>query len=278
MNIIRQREFLKGLYKDGVLTYATLARFLTCPVFEFPEKAGYRDLSDDELDYSKQLFIEKIHYPFRDFRLFSHGYCMAFMLVKHESILRHVWQVAFHQTPDPARAELQVRGTLLLRCFMNKFFGVTPHLLSFWLNQERYKQGEDAFVQFQNAIGEDIGNIFCRFLLDVMTPSNSIIRVEPERNGKSVEWRLARRHYVILNNRQARLCQKQTRGPSTQQLIRAAHWRRAHFRRLRSDCFKHKQGQLVAVCHAWVGPKEWQGLDRKVYKVMEPREIETLTA
>jgi hypothetical protein len=58
--------------------------------------------------------------------------------------------------------------------------------------------------------------------------------------------------------------------PSEQQILRAAHWRRAHFRRLVSDRYKNK-GSLIPVSQAWVGPKEWVGLDKKTYKVIELR-------
>jgi hypothetical protein len=107
------------------------------------------------------------------------------------------------------------------------------------------------------------------FLFDIEYPGNVVLGVGPAaKPGKSVEWRQARTHYCILRRGDARACRREATGPSEEQTARAAHWRKAHFRRLRSEVFTQKRGQLVAVRHAWVGPKEWEGKDGKVYRVM----------
>ena len=107
------------------------------------------------------------------------------------------------------------------------------------------------------------------FLFDIEYPGNVVLKVGPAaKPGKSVEWRLARTHYCILRRGDARACRREAIGPREEQTARAAHWRKAHFRRLRSEVFTQKRGQLVAVRHAWVGPKEWEGKDGKVYRVV----------
>ena len=66
---------------------------------------------------------------------------------------------------------------------------------------------------------------------------------------------------------------RESKGSVTnEELIRAAHWRRAHLRRLSSGRFVNKRGLLVPVKKAWVGPEEWEGHDGKIYTVvgMEP--------
>ncbi len=107
------------------------------------------------------------------------------------------------------------------------------------------------------------------FLFELFLPGSITLRVSPPpKPGKSIEWQLARTHYVVLTRRQAEHCRATRAAPTAQQLQRAAHWRRAHLRRLRSARFTHKQGQLVRVAQAWVGPEEWVGLDRKIYRVV----------
>jgi hypothetical protein len=108
------------------------------------------------------------------------------------------------------------------------------------------------------------------FLFTCMFPSNRIIRVEPDDERASIEWRLARTHYLILHQKQASACSRKRCDVSEQMIIRAAHWRRAHFRRLSSEHFKEKRGKLIPIKHAWVGPTEWTGNDGKIYKVMNP--------
>jgi len=110
-----------------------------------------------------------------------------------------------------------------------------------------------------------------QFAFDVMSHFSTVVQVAPPAApGKSVEWRLARTHYCILARKQAVACRDTQRGPSQAEIVRSAGWRRSHFRILSSPKFIHKQGQRVPVKQAWVGPKEWLGLDGKIYKVMLP--------
>lgn len=111
-----------------------------------------------------------------------------------------------------------------------------------------------------------------RLIFDMLNPANAILRVEPNRIGKSAHWTKAHTHYCIINKSQAQKCQLGKRGPTDHELVRAAHWRRAHMRRLMSDKFKNKQGQLVFVRQSWVGPEEWIGTDKKIYKVINTKQ------
>lgn len=108
------------------------------------------------------------------------------------------------------------------------------------------------------------------FLFEIMLPGNTVLRIEPAQGStpRSAEWRLARTHYVIVNRKQAEQCREKRTVPTARQIVLAAHWRRAHFRLLRSEKFTHKRGQLIPVSQAWVGPEEWTGLDGKIYKVL----------
>jgi hypothetical protein len=107
-----------------------------------------------------------------------------------------------------------------------------------------------------------------RVVFDIMNPANIVLRVEPKSEGRSVEWVKSRTHYCILNKAHALRCSMGKRGPSDLEIERSAHWRRAHMRRLMSDKFTHKKGQLVFIKQSWVGPEEWEGSDRKIYRVI----------
>lgn len=104
---------------------------------------------------------------------------------------------------------------------------------------------------------------------DVMSPANTVLRVSPGKQGKSVEWTLSHTHYLILNRKQAESIRSRKSEVTEHDIKRAAHWRRAHLRRLSSDKFKHKKGSLIMVRQAWVGPDEWAGTDGKIYKVVQ---------
>ncbi len=114
-----------------------------------------------------------------------------------------------------------------------------------------------------------------RFLYFLNSPAMTQLKVEPMSEAKSVEWVLARTHYLLLPSKQANTLATTRRGVCEHDIKRAAHWRKAHWRRLSSECWTKKRGLKVPVRHAWVGPKEWVGLDRKIYKVVEPKKKQT---
>lgn len=114
-----------------------------------------------------------------------------------------------------------------------------------------------------------IGQTVQQFAFDVMSSFSTVLKCSPKpTQGKSVEWHLSRTHYCIVARKQAEEFRASKRGPSNGEIIRAAGWRRAHFRTLSSLRFTHKRGMQVPVRQAWVGPSEWEGLDGKIYKVM----------
>jgi hypothetical protein len=123
---------------------------------------------------------------------------------------------------------------------------------------------------------EEVNGMFAKIgslIANVALPGSAVIRVEPPLMGnehKSVRWRLSRTHYVVLTHQHAQRLQKEKRGPTANEIVRASHWRRGHFRRLMSARFTTKtRGKLIPVREAWVGPKSWEGSDKKIYKVEE---------
>lgn len=124
---------------------------------------------------------------------------------------------------------------------------------------------------FNNAI--EAAGILRRTVLamcfDVFSKCCVTVKVSPPPNGgKSVQWVRSREHYLVLPPKVAAACAMGKRGPTQHEITRAAHWRRAHIRTLMSAKFTHKRGQKVPVRHAWVGPVEWMGDDKKVYSLV----------
>lgn len=111
------------------------------------------------------------------------------------------------------------------------------------------------------------------FMFDIYGSGSTVVKVSPKPDPtKSVQWRQSREHYLVLRRQQVENMIS-TKGEATNEdLVRSAHWRRAHLRRLSSNKFINKRGLLVPVKKAWVGPTEWEGNDGKIYTVvgMEP--------
>lgn len=137
-----------------------------------------------------------------------------------------------------------------------------------------YKSGQEV-TDYENypAAKEHILHplsVVIRFVFHVASSASMVVKVSPApRAGKSTEWHMARTHHLLLHRAQVRRMMQTRNGVSAAVVQRAAHWRRAHLRRLNSPLFKHRQGQIITVKQAWVGPKEWVGLDGKVYMVVE---------
>lgn len=106
-------------------------------------------------------------------------------------------------------------------------------------------------------------------LAQLTLPGSVVLRIRPQHKpGKTEEWVKAREHIVIVPKRTATQLQTQKSGITRHQESRAAHWRRAHLRRLQSPMFTHLRGRFVPVRSAWVGPVEWTGSDKKLYRVL----------
>ena len=107
------------------------------------------------------------------------------------------------------------------------------------------------------------------FLFDIYASGHTVVRVSPKPDvTKSVQWRQAREHYLVLRRQKAEEIRESKGGVTDTDIIRSAHWRRAHLRRLTSGKFINKRGLLVPLKKAWVGPTEWQGKDGKIYTLV----------
>lgn len=125
---------------------------------------------------------------------------------------------------------------------------------------------QDALAVMTNAL--DSLSYFCSI---VNSPGNFLVKVSPSNNakkGRSVQWIESKSHYIILGREHGKMMMNNGTRDFNGTITRAMHNRRAHKRLLTSDRFRNKRGQSVWVKSSWVGPKEWEGTDKKVYRVM----------
>lgn len=107
-----------------------------------------------------------------------------------------------------------------------------------------------------------------KFCIDWMNPHFFPAKVQPKKDGKSIQWLEPRTHYVLVHKSRGIKKAAGVRPPTPgEELQRMAHSRRAHWRLLRSSVFRHKQGTYVPVKECWVGPEEWEGDSGQIYKM-----------
>ncbi|OQC26017.1 MAG: hypothetical protein BWX68_01089 [Verrucomicrobia bacterium ADurb.Bin063] len=285
MNIVNQREIIKRMGEAGLLAPERLRELVAAPVFVWPLPEKTRERSAEEMEFIKTVVLEPGTemprlLPFPAFRvatqlgfdLWWHRGTRALTCVRYiapggkYSAGLKAGAVTLHEyrwkRPESAAEGGNARGERL------------EGRLAAWVDWKRVD--EEAMGRSHREDDKGFRAVFLdplhdlqSFLFDIEYPGNVVLGVGPaEKPGKSVEWRQARTHYCILRRGDARACRREATGPSEEQTARAAHWRKAHFRRLRSEVFTQKRGQLVAVRHAWVGPREWEGEDGKVYRVV----------
>jgi hypothetical protein len=285
MNIINQREIIKRMAEAGALSAKGQVLALDAPVFVWPlpKKASAR--SQDEVEFLQNVVLEPETemprlLPFPVFRIATQ---LGFDLWWHKgtralTCMRYMAPGNFY-SPDPKAdtvtihdfkwmpAEIGPNGEKKRRARVEV---AMEALMDWrWVDKAEINASHKSNPEGMKEVFLDPARDLQSFLFDIEYPGNVVLGVGPAaKPGKSVEWRQARTHYCILRRGDARACRREATGPSEEQTARAAHWRKAHFRRLRSEVFTQKRGQLVAVRHAWVGPKEWEGKDGKVYRVM----------
>lgn len=293
MNFVRQREKLKELHAAGMMNTKELFLSLNSPVFVF-DASSANDFTPDEIQFlAENIYTTETNVPgtapFEAFRLSTkEGFYQWLKLENPER-----WQcfTVYYKSPTDADAAKistdlkSISGLDLTAKEVSKEIVNLPEMwvsvrapfwkkdicdLTIWTGGKMFAHDEDSEEE-QQIWGKWADRHVAKltfFVFQVMMPGNTILKVEPPEAERSIEWRMARTHYLILNHHQAKSCQQSKKPATEDQIVRAAHWRRAHFRRLVADRYKNK-GSLVAVRQAWVGPKEWIGLDKKIYKVIE---------
>lgn len=146
------------------------------------------------------------------------------------------------------------------------------HIRTFWKKTGR--AASDAPQKIQGVIHALTVGMLAHLAVDFSNPHFHLCRKNTPEDGvpRSVEWKKAREHYVLLHkshaaNKKDAVGKHVIEGGGT--LERSAHSRRAHYRMLRSPRFRHKVGQRVWVASAWVGPKEWTDRSGQIYKIVD---------
>lgn len=278
MNQIRQIEVLKEMVRCRVLEREYLHKAMHAPVFIWQD----HDLTEDEAKIcsdetrNPDTGLPKIM-PYPVFRISCKSWfdlwidggksgMVSFRCVyedKNEKNDKEIWFVTTYKGTLAESTSLRIfrEGQYLSRDYL--------------LNKSKLKvtenRGEETAItdeKLKEMMWAPFHSLF-RFLFHLQCGAMTTLKVEPRAEGKSVEWRLSRTHYLLLPAKQAQSIASSRKGVSGRDVTRGAHWRRAHLRTLSSPRYTHKKGCRVVVRHAWVGPKEWIGLDGKIYKVIE---------
>jgi hypothetical protein len=287
MNPLRFRDKLKQLPKDRIIKPQTLAIILDAPVFMLGSIAP---LTDMEIEWCEQHVLDDTKRVPKSlpFPVFSILYGMpSYQAEGITDCTLTVWGTPysyamahdFNTRTDAGetKAKLGLWGTMKVgghECvFLAGFTGEQSRGMCINVFQDGTEATERTMSTEKGAdaaadVAHGMRSVMLRAVFDIMNPSNVVMSVTPKQTGRSVQWVKAHTHYCIINKQHATRCQRDKRGPTDVEIERGAHWRRAHMRRLMSDKFTHKKGQLVFVKHTWVGPTEWEGLDNKVYKVV----------
>jgi len=270
MNPMRQRDELKKMCAAGVFKSTLLDVVLSAPVFLYKATHG-DDFTDSEEQWMRDNIFE-MHgesgfpkaYPFPAFRI-SYTDIPVFeqwVIGKTQCICVRCDDGYSHEKVVLWSMHLYTRYEQKMKmCAWANSIAIEDNG---WAGKIQMIATEEERRVFANACLRWLG----MFLFDVMSQSKVILKVTPNNPGRSVEWVKQRTHYLVLDGKHAQKCRDRKGGPTDHELVRAAHWRRAHLRRLSSDKFKHKKGLLVMVKRAWVGPEEWKGDDGKIYKVI----------
>lgn len=115
--------------------------------------------------------------------------------------------------------------------------------------------------------------ILTKFAIDALSPANHIAASSPNKPERSVEWKKARTHYIILNRSHPANKVGMTgkiEHDQNKAIERIAHARRAHYRLLKSEKFRNKRGKRIFIRSTWIGPKEWEDTKGNIYIIQEP--------
>ncbi len=216
--------------------------------------------------------IGELSYPFQKFRfsiqrdgLTLNGFFKG--LVNYDGVI--VFTCRF---PDFEMAK--VMDTVVISLQMKR-----PSDFLIWIkNRGNYVLNKDVGMRkyARNIVWHAL-KLFEAFSIDYMSPSNQIVSVKPDKQGKSVEWTKAREHYTIIHRTHSANDKRLAIGAvvnndDKKQILRIAHSRRAHVRLLKNPKFKRDANgaiRQVTVKDTWCGPKEWKDGSGQIYKIVD---------
>jgi len=106
------------------------------------------------------------------------------------------------------------------------------------------------------------------------SPDRHILEVSHSKPHHISPNRIPRSHqrpqYILLHPHEIKRRMGLALSEDDEKAVRAPHERRSHYRRLSSERYTHKQGQVVIVRKAWVGPSE-SIVGKRKYRVLVDR-------
>lgn len=289
MNIVRIRESIAELQKNKIISESYKKKLLESPVFEYTDDRIEGDDYDAMIEFLKgRIFYRKnpddgrdwVHTPYPVFTVHCNNPSLYIDNAARITFLIQSFGIPFQSaTKEYAERFSKVpvsimalittddKRNLIFSVDYSGYSGKQACLVRGWSGFKCVSE-DSAFKNNSAKCAEAVRMFVYRFLYKCMSRSHVIVRVRPESKGRSVEWVIGREHY-LLAPRRAVVQARDSKSPLlSENLARAAGWRRKHQRTLRSDRFTKKKGQTIWVRETWVGPEEWEGLDGKVYKVM----------
>lgn len=275
------------MLKQGIIKEKLYKAWLESPIFVYNRTEA---LTDQEIEWCRQNLCDPTNeapvltkLPFEFFSVITRvkdepgkpdlSSVMRVIGKPHEFTVKEEGGIVQHSCVMATLMWFKIDGVecLLTARYTGKVKGGV--IISTHKNGKLFDTQKERYKDLSHSVAV-VRDILMKFCFDVFNPNSVVVRVEPPKTvARSVEWTMAHTHYLILNRKQAIACRDQKRGPTEGEIERAAHWRRAHLRRLSSERFTHKKGLLVFVKQAWIGPEEWIGLDDKTYKVINPKPI-----
>lgn len=303
MNLMRQREDIKSAVAAGALKPGMAEKALRSPVFQWyssrqDNRAGDPNLMlPEEIEFIEQNLMESVFVPpdvdypeggtvnwprFTPYECFRVSYMDA--PIYDQWWVNDKEMCCLHVDDGWSHKDIKTWTTHYKSKDKMGYWG-----LHVWVNGKMLDTGElattadkDRQIQFNvgkvsmkasyNEMVNYAGNVIqmlAIFMFDIYGSGATVVKVSPPADStKSVQWRQAREHYLVLRRQQVEKLRESKGSVTDNDIIRAAHWRRAHLRRLSSHKFINKRGLLVPVKKSWVGPTEWIGNDGKVYTVV----------
>lgn len=261
MNLKEIHQLTRKMSQTKVLPVPDHNAALSSPVFmvELPQDLN---LSSDALEFLETRVFQEhtgrvLSAPFPWLRLHVSNESWDDRFFLHD--LRTEWPTSYIVFDDQVRKARNDRGRMIWEGWLD-WRPIPSTAMRAFIAHEVQRKGN----QFEC----DHLRPLAWLLALIHLPNSAVLRVGSKTQGKSVHWHKSREHWVVLPRRIASAMASNRRSATALELRRAAHWRRAHFRRLMSAAYRHKMGQVVPVKASWVGPHEWTGSDKKTYSVV----------
>lgn len=276
MNFRTINEWLEILLKNGMISEYGFKKLIKPHVFIL----GLKEQSigaDEYSEKSSYIFNDKIlTMPFDSIRVMDknkdeHNCSHVFTFAREQGgiLIQH-----FGEIPGNKNEIFFFQSFLLEEEIINQITinsGVHASA-SYGIIKPKFVLGKNDFNAISPAIQDD-KNKLIEFLELVNCPRHFITKVVPKSEGRSVEWKEQRSHYIILDSNHNKQLLSGSINSFNGTITRSMHNRRGHLRHLTSEKFKNKRGLRIWIKSSWVGPKEWKDKMGNTYLVKEKQNI-----